>query len=94
MSLTFVTSSRVGYNMPSIPARWDILTSHFVIYLIVLCNKVSLRSPTNKAGEDVMESVWKCVKAWGNFQKKVSICSLMLASKLVIGFENSIQACN
>ena len=27
------------------------------VYYTVLCNKVSLRLPTNKVGEDVMESV-------------------------------------
>ena len=30
MSLMFVTSSHVRYNIPSIPTRQDILTSHFV----------------------------------------------------------------
>ena len=35
-------------------------TYQFVCYM-VLCNKVSLRSLTNRGGEDVMESVQTCV---------------------------------
>ena len=60
---------------------------------MVLCNKVLMRSPTNKVGKDVTESVQMHVWVWGNFQK-LGIGSLMLTSKPVTGFENSIDARN
>ena len=65
---------------------------------MVLCNKVLPRLLTNKVGGgDVMEcygvSSDMCV-GMGLFLKKLGFGSLILASKPVTGFENSIQACN
>ena len=35
------------------------------MYYTLLGNKVSLRLPTNKVGEDVMQSVWMCACLYG-----------------------------
>ena len=44
------------------------VTYQFVCHM-VLCNEVLPRLLTKKAGEDVTESVQRCVYAWGNFPK-------------------------
>ena len=58
----------------------------------VLCNKVLPRSLTNKAG--MSWSQFRHVCRHGVIFKKLGIGSLMLASKPVIGFKNSIQVHN